>query len=367
MVIKWINNKELIDAYGLTGNIGIDLQIMKNKLVVVARHPTHDKGSLVALKLNTHKSTVILINPVLLASIWQGDHDGDCMHTFIPITKDGIKDISKMTIDHLLEDYSFTRICKELRYFRDEDMPTSVDACNTLFRKLNYDSTNGASIGYKDVLGIENNSVLKTVLDETSYQKLIEISNGLDQEMILPILDENYTGYRTTDAVTGFRTIKQAVAKLHGAMNSAIALATAMYKGTNELRSILVDLSKIKRILAGQGLSAKHGTDNKSIDNKGEKIQQIFYTPVDSGWVDRSQVFTFLTSECGLPEKETNTLLDVIWTDPPENINARLRVICPFYMMTRRGASMRLMMSTISGSTSITEDFISVEDENETL
>jgi hypothetical protein len=161
--------------------------------------------------------------------------------------------------------------------------------------------------------------------------------------------------------VTGYRTIKGAVAKLHGAMNSAIALCTAMFKGTPDFRPKLLHLATLKRILAGQGLAAKHGTDNRSIDDRGDKIQQIFYNPVDSGWIDREQVHKFFVEDCGLPAPEVDTLLDVVWSDPPVNINERLRSIAPFYMMTRRGASSKLF-DTSGEHTTITEEFLYEED-----
>lgn len=270
-----------------------------------------------------------------------------------------------MTIDHLLKDYQFTRICKELRYFRDDNMPESIDGCNQLFRKLNIDSTNGASIGYKDVTGENQNSILTTILSDTEQKKLAEISNGLPIDKIIPSIEDDLMGYRTTAAVTGYRVIKNSVARLHGAMNSAIALATAIHKSDPNFRSILIDLSVLKRKLAGQGLSAKHGKDNKSIDARGKKLQEIFYTPVDSGWVDRFQVFDFFVNECELPEKEINTLLDVIWTDPPMNINERLRIISPFYMMTRRGASISLLDNVNGIGTTFTEDFLKEENNYE--
>lgn len=74
MVRRWIRNPEVIETYGLTGDEEMDLMLMKNQLVVTGRFPIHDRGSLVALKLNYHRSPVILINPVLIAAIWQGKH-----------------------------------------------------------------------------------------------------------------------------------------------------------------------------------------------------------------------------------------------------------------------------------------------------
>lgn len=128
----------------------------------------------------------------------------------------------------------------------------------------------------------------------------------------------------------------------------------------DKFTALIRDLATIKRILAGTGLSSKHGGECRAIDNRAKLIQQIFYTPERDGWTDRNQVFNFLVRECNLPARETNTLLNVIWTTPPSNINTRLRSIAPSYMMTRRNARLDLLDNWDHDST-ITQYFYDKE------
>lgn len=421
MVNRWLHNEEFRSIYNLPDNdLKVAYHTLKNRLVMVMRQPIHNRGSIVSMKLHIVNGSVIQINPILIAGIFQGDHDGDQMAVFMPVIKSGIDSLPNMYIGNLLGD-KFSKICKEIRFSQPNDMveadeylPNDVSLANVRSRELFESTTDGYSISYKDLVG-DPNSRFNHILSSEQQDTLHDIANGLTLEEIYNAAEEDLNGLRSTgSAIEGYRVIKGSTAKVHGAMNSAIALAFALYGGqygndnsnnsnnssgdsitstnrTNDTYSnhqvgisdapsptrsnggisrhnqvryttnpdfirTIRDLATIKRLLAGAGLSSKHGGECRATDNRAMKIQELFYYPTRSGWSTREQAYKFLTEECKLPCVETNTLLDVIWTEPPSNINDRLRKLCPGYMMTRRGATLDLIDNWVDNVVNGRED-----------
>ena len=309
----------------------------------------------------------------------------------MPATKEGQESIKCMTVDTLLSD-PFTTVAKELRYAsgRDDRLPNNILLANAEVQSMIQKSTDGRSVGWMDMINAESSSnPIIATLPEESRIRLSRVSRGLTMEEVAK---------ESGDAVAGFKTIKVAVARQHGAANSIITLALARVlggnydrsrsinsgdiirgdgtiqyseirdrvrsrredreddqsdnpgcdeitqgRGVSTLQQILLDLAAAKRILTEEGLSAKHGTIWQDIDQRATQIQEILYYPERAGWVDRNQVYEFLTTQCRLPHQSANTILDTIWSDPPVNVNQVLREVAPTYMMTRRGAKLTLL------------------------
>lgn len=216
MINKWMHNEEFRAIYNLPDNdIKVAYHRLKNRLVMVMRQPIHDRGSIVSMRMNIVSGTTIQINPILVAGIFQGDHDGDQMAVFAMTTRKGIDALPNMYIGKLLN-YPFAKICKEIRFSQPNEysdpheyLPNDVNLANSRARELFESTTDGYSISYKDLVEDNPDSRFNYILSKEQQHTLHDIANGLSLQDIFNAAEDDMNGLRSSgSAIEGYRVLK---------------------------------------------------------------------------------------------------------------------------------------------------------------
>jgi hypothetical protein len=157
------------------------------------------------------------------------------------------------------------------------------------------------------------------------------------------------TGTRETfedqvEAMLDYRVIKGGVARAGGLSNSIMSMCIAhvwSWKDRGAAEKMIRAVADVKHILCQDMLDAKHGGgDETDLEMLGNMFYRMGPTPYNT----KEEYKEFMT-RIGLPEEGVNFIVDVFFkhADPPENINETLKKVNPFFMLTRRQASLALL------------------------
>lgn len=303
----------------------------------------------------------VKIHPAVV-NMMDGDFDGDMLHLAIPVSEAGINDLRKMdAIEFICNHPSEFRPGKEFAKYREAEWSRDSAILKYQVEQIRRKSTNGMSISYKDLLDKNKEGYFTNT--SVNRENLAQFSNGISQSNVFSIGNSNLVrGGTISDAVKDYRTIKSFVPKSGGLTNSLMALAISKFKDRVNIEgstamSLIHTIAHAKHILCQDGLSAKHGSN--SMDNADKLFAGFYRTFVNV--LETEKDYRNAMADVGLHTADIDAIIEIYWTNDPENINDMLKVLAPHYLLTRRSASFASLEDVVTNyktDSSLQKDFI---------
>ena len=343
VLMSWVSTEEVRNAFNIDLNLPSReaVKYLENKRVLVGRQPTHDRSNIMSfvIKLKFNNGYSIKVNPAVV-HLFDGDFDGDQAYVILPLTNKSQSDLVNMDVYNFIRSNpEHFRPGKEFKKFKPEKWATeNLDKLNRQIADICKMYTNGQSLSYHDCL---NDGRSDGYLDALGidHEELVRITQGIYEDNLIKEDDQ----FGISGAVRSYKLIKQNVAQFGALSNAFLALAIhhTWNIPQNEKLKYLDLVAQFKHILCQDGLSAKHG-NNRLNAITGKILQDMFYRTPENKLENLHEYKTILES-INLPEKISDTILNLFWKDPIVGINKILNNIVPTFRITRRGTDISLL------------------------